>query len=343
MKRALAFLQFVCFWLVLDANGQIGSPKELDRLVGQGIDLTLRQDYSGADSTFRLICIRFPKHPAGYLYRAAVFQTKAMDFEDPIDEVPFDSLIEKGKNVAEEMIRESPSSPQGHFYLGTATGYSAYSHVERGNWFTGITQGLSSASDFKKAIELDSSFYDAYVGVGTYYYWKSRKTSFLNWALGDRREEGIRLLEIAAMKGLNNRYAAMSALVTIHLDAARYREAKERAKQGLEQYPDNRIFLWGLAAAQEKSEEYEDALSTYVNLIKSIAKARMANPYNEVLCRLNMIKAQLALGQTNELRTHLENILSFEQYPFPPHLQKRARDKFDQARNIQAKFVIQEK
>jgi tetratricopeptide (TPR) repeat protein len=229
------------------------------------------------------------------------------------------------------MIRESPNSPLGHFYLGTATGYSAYSHVERGNWFTGITRGLSSASDFKKAMELDSSFYDAFVGVGTYYYWKSRKTSFLNWAL-----------ETAATKGSCNRYAAMSALVTIYLDAGQFRDAIRWAKQGLEKYPENRIFLWGLAAAQEKSEEYESALSTYLILNKSITEARITNPYNEVLCQLNMMKAQIALGQTKELRTHVAKILSFEKYAFPSHLQKRARDKFDQARNIQAKFVVQE-
>jgi tetratricopeptide (TPR) repeat protein len=342
MKRALAIVQFLCLWLVLDANGQVGHPKELDMLVRQGIDLTLRQDYARADSTFELICIRFPTHPAGYLYRAAVLQTKAMDFEDPIDAVPFDSLIEKGKYAAEGMIRDSPNSPIGHFYLGTATGYSAYSHVERGNWFKGITRGLSSASDFNKAMELDSSFYDAYVGVGTYYYWKSRKTSFLNWALGDRREEGIRLLETAATKGSYNRYAAMSALVTIYLDAGRFREANRWANQGLEKYPDNRIFLWGLATAQEKSEEYERALSTYLILDRSITEARIANPYNEVLCQLNMMKAQIALGQTKELRAHLAKILSFEKYAFPLHLQKRARDKFNQARNIQAKFVVQE-
>lgn len=340
MKRALAIPLFLIVWLFSDANGQAGHPEELDSLVRQGIDLTLRQDYARADSTFILICVRFPTHPAGYLYRAAVLQTKAMDYEDPIDAVPFDSLIEKGKYAAEGMIRESPSSPVGHFYLGTAAGYSAYSHVERGNWFTGITQGLASASDFKKTMGLDSSFYDAYVGVGTYYYWKSRKTSFLNWALGDRREEGIRLLEIAATKGIYNRYAAMSALVTIYLDAGRFREAKSWARQGLEQYPDNRIFLWGLAAAQEKSEEYEHALSTYLNLNKSIVEARIANPYNEVLSRLNLMKVQIALGQTDELRTQVEKILSFEHYSFPSHLQKRARDKFDQARNIQAKFVV---
>ena len=342
MKRALVIVQFLCLWLAPETNGQVYHSQELDTLLRKGIDLTLKQDYAGANSTFEMICIRFPTHPAGYLYRAAVLQTKAMDFEDPIDEVPFDSLIEKGRFAAEGMILESPNSPLGHFYLGTATGYSAYSHVERGNWFTGITRGLSSASDFKKAMELDSSFYDAFVGVGTYYYWKSRKTSFLNWALGDRREEGIRLLETAATKGAYNRYAAMSALVTIYLDAGQFRDAIRWANQGLEKYPENRIFLWGLAAAQEKSEEYERALSTYLILNKSITEARITNPYNEVLCQLNMMKAQIALGQTKEVRTHVAKILSFEKYAFPSHLQMRARDKFDQARNIQAKFVVQE-
>lgn len=313
---------------------------ELYDLVAQGIDLTLKQEYKSADSVFRIVVVKYPHYPIGFLYRAAVMQTEAIDYLDPLNLTVFDSLLALATSEAQKLIDESPDSPMGYYFLGTATGYDAYARVEAGNWFAGITKGLSAASDFKKSVELDSTFYDAYVGVGTYYYWKSRKAEFLNWALGDRRPEGIDMLETAAAKGDLNRFTALSALTTIFLDSHQYDQAIQCAKHGLKQYPQNRIFLWGLAAAQEQSGKYEDVLQTYHLLLTSILDARMSNPYNEILSRLNTVKAHIALKQTDGLQSQIDAILLFEHHRFPENLAQRAKDKFEQARNIRAQLVV---
>jgi tetratricopeptide (TPR) repeat protein len=313
-------------------------PEELDILVTEGVDLTLKQDYQRADSVFQVGTARFPSHPLGYLYRAAVMQTKCMDYLDPLNFGVFDSLLETAKSGAEKIVDEYPQSPLGYFLLGTAEGYGAYARVDAGNWFSGVTRGLGAASDFKRVLELDSTFYDAYVGVGTYYYWKSRKADFLNWALGDRRPEGIRLLEIAAAKGVHNRFAALSALTAIYTDCGKYDQAIRCARQGLQKYPANRIFLWGLSAAQERSGKFADAAETYRHLLEEILDAKMSNPYNEMLCRLNLVKACMAINRTEGLKEHIKAILSYSHYSFPDNLAKRARDKFDQARNIQTQL-----
>jgi tetratricopeptide (TPR) repeat protein len=178
------------------------------------------------------------------------------------------------------------------------------------------------------------------VGVGTYYYWKSRKTDFLNWALGDRRPEGIRLLEIAASRGEHNRYAALSALTAIYTDCEEYDKAIRCAREGLLRYPQNRIFLWGISAAQERSGRFADAAETYRLLLQNILEAKMSNPYNEMLCRLNLVKACIALGQSKGMQEHLRAILSYDHYTFPQNLAKRAKEKIDQARNIQARLDV---
>ncbi len=334
MRRfALTFVTILAPF-VLSPGGQQKIPEGLDLLVRQGIDLTLKQDYDQADSVCRVATTRFPNDPMGYLYRAAVMQTRCMDYLDPLDFDTFDSLLAIAKSDAERIVDEHPQSALGYFLLATAEGEGAYARVDAGNWFSGVTKGLGAASDFKKALEHDSSFYDAYVGVGTYYYWKSRKTGFLNWALGDRRAEGIRLLEIAAVKGTYTRLAALSALTAIYTDAEEYDKAIQSATEGLRQYPDNRIFLWGISAAQERSGRFAEAAQTYRQLLQNILRVQMPNPYNEMLCRLNLVKACRATGQSTGLRAHLDAILSYEHFAFPESLAKRAREKFDQARTI---------
>ncbi len=342
MKAILVSLIFVVTVLAPLSARQPKTPSELDRFVSEGVHLILLQKYEEADSVFQQATMKFPHHPLGYLYRAAVLQTKSMDYLDPLDFFLFDSLLNIAKSESQKMIDEYPESPLGHFYLGTAEGYESYSRVDVGNWYAGITKGLAAASDFKKTVELDSSFYDAYVGVGAYYYWKSRKTAFLNWALGDKRAEGIRLLEIAAAKGVHNRFAALSALTAIYTDAGKLDLAMNRAQEALRSYPENRIFLWGLAAAQEQSQHFTDAAETYRHLLKNILDARISNPYDEMLCRLNLVKACLATKQTQGLELHLDAILSHEHDKFPEDLVRRARNKFEQARNIRSQLVVQQ-
>ncbi len=315
-------------------------PAELDALVSEGVDLTLRQEYDRADSVFRYVMMKFQGHPLGYLYSAAVMEARSMDYLDPLDFGRYDSLLGLAKTEAEKIISDYPDSPMGYYYNGTAVGYDAYAQVDAGNWLGGIMKGLSAASDFKKSVALDSTFYDAYVGVGTYYYWKSRKTDFLNWALGDRRADGIRLLEIAAEKGEQNKYTALSALSAIYLDSHEFDRSIQCAKRGLERYPENRIFLWALAAALEQSGTYTDAVQTYKHLLANILRTKMPNPYNEILCRLNFVKASLALGETQGLNVQIDAILLYEHSVFPENLSKRAIIKFEQARNIRAQLVV---
>lgn len=317
------------------------SLEQLGNMVSKGIDLTLKQEYDSADSIFVVVSKLYPDQPYGSLYRAAVLEAKSIDYLDPLDFGKFDSLVSQARSIAERMIDSMPNSAKGYYVRGTAIGFDAYAQVDAGNWLGGILKGLSAATDLKKALELDSSFYDAYAGVGTYYYWKSRKGDFLNWALGDRRSEGIRLIEIAARKSKHNRYAALSALTAIYLDTGQSDLAAECARQGLQQYPESRVFLWGLASAEDQAKSYRLSAQTYEHLLKNILNAKMANPYNEIACRMDIVKAKIELDETQGLLSQIDAILAYEHFAFPENLADRAKRKFEEARNIRKKLLVQ--
>ena len=310
----------------------------LHALVVSGIDLILEQEYHRADSLFTVVTSRYPEHPAGYLYRAAVMQAYSMDFDVPIEEAKFDSLLINGKRAAEKL-----SMPWSEYFLGTADGYDAYERVERGDWFGGVRKGMSSASTFEEIIEKDSSFYDAYVGVGTYYYWRSRKLEFIRWLpfIKDDRERGIRLLILGAEYSEYNRFAAISALISIYLDAERYEQAEEWSKRGLTYYHENRIFLWGLATSLDRNLRSAEAVAAYSNLLEKIVSSQAPHPYNEMVCRLNLVKSKIILNDTTTVVDHLKKLLSCEMCSFPVHLQKRAEAKFIEARALLLKFENQ--
>jgi hypothetical protein len=96
----------------------------LHSLVTSGIDFILKQEYGRADSLFNDVSNRYPDHPAGYLYRAAVMQAYNIDFDVPIEQEKFDSLLIIGRSAAEKI-----SLPWKGYFLGTADGYDAYERV----------------------------------------------------------------------------------------------------------------------------------------------------------------------------------------------------------------------
>lgn len=340
-RYGFMWMFIVCLSWTSVADGGQSDNNSLHTLILAGIQHTLNQSYPEADSLFRLTAREFPEHPAGYLYQAAVMQSRAMDYELQIEESRFDSLLELGVEKAEYMIKRDPSSPWGHFFLGMAYGYDSYARVYRGNWFGGALKGFSAVSEFKKAIALDSTLYDAYAGIGTFYYWRSRRTEYFNWLpfLGDDREKGYNYVDQTIRFGVYNRYTAITALTGICLDAERYEQAEQVARMGLERYPRNRIFLFALATALDRGKRYRQAAEAYERLLESIVDDGN-NHYNEIVCRLNLVKMKMALSDTSGVRDHLELILSYEQMRLPEHLQARAKDKFLQARAIARTLAV---
>lgn len=310
----------------------------VDSLLRAGIDLTIRQEYDSARVVFQMISRGDPRNPAGSLFEAGVLQTQAMDYEELMPKPEFDSLIARSTDLSEEMIERNPDSPWGHFFLGTALGNEALARAQQGDWFGAAMKAFSSASSLEDALERDSMLVDAYAGMGTYYYWKSRRLDFLMWLpfVPDRREEGIRLLEICAAKGLYSRYAALSSLVSIYLDAEAYDRAAERAMEALDRYPENRIFLWGLATAFERSGRTRDAIGAYQRLLAILENDIRPNPYNELVCRLNLLSLHLRHGERDGAPEELRRIRELLAAPHGEHLADRLRDKEERTRGLQA-------
>lgn len=331
MKHFALFLIFQLLFIVA-ASAQHRLEPFIDAAVRKGTDFLLRQEYRQADSVFQQLVKDRPHHPAGYLYQAAVMQTEAMDFMLPVNREQFEKLLDLGRQTAQTI-----SSPWKEYFLGTADGYDAYERMDRGDWLGGVNKGMSSASALEEVITNDSSFYDAYIGVGTYYYWHGAKTTWVPF-VKDRRKRGIEMLMLGAERSEYNRFAAMSGLISVLLDTKNYDAVLTWSQRGLASYPDNRTFLWGLATACDRGSHPQEAVHAYQTLLLSLQASHAPHPYNELVCRLNLAKCQLAVGDTVHATGNLHALLNFRNASFPENLIDRAKPKFEEAEKILHSF-----
>ncbi len=315
---------------------------EIDSLLRTGIDLTLRHEYDSAREAFRAISRKYPAEPSGYIFEAGVLQTMAMDYEEYIPGSEFDSLITLGTTRAEEAIELRPASGWPHHFLGIAIGSDAFTHALRGDWFAAATLGMSSASSFESALDIDTTLIDAFAGIGTYYYWKTRRIQFLTWLpfVADRRDEGIALLRRCMEEGIYNRHAAMSSLVGIYNDAEEYDKAALVARRALIRYPGNRIFLWGLATALERGGRLPEAIEAYTRLLAAIKNDTRNNRYNEVVCRLKLLTLNMAVHGRESIVGRMEEVIPLTLDPFPEHLSERAHVTIGKIKALQKELSV---
>ncbi|MEX1275146.1 MAG: tetratricopeptide repeat protein [Bacteroidota bacterium] len=327
---------FSLVWLASASQAQLLLEPPLHGLVLEGIDLTLNQQYEKADSLFRHVVREFPESPVGFVYRAGVFQARNIESKLAMDDPGFDSLLVQARESSERMIRKRPDDPWGYFFLGTTFGYDAYARVYRGDWLGGTMKGISSVREFRKAVERDSSLFDAYVGIGTYTYWRSRKTEFLHWLpfVPDEREAGMAFVWKTVQSGVYNRYTAISVLASMELDAGRGSRSKELAGAGVERYPQNRTFLWVLGEADMKLGDYSDAMRTYGRLLSVLKDGNESNVYNEMVCLLNLARAHAGIGDSSSAMLRAQQAVTIADHGFPAHLTDRGREKANEARRI---------
>ena len=74
---------------------------------------------------------------------------------------------------------------------------------------------------------MDSTFYDAYVGLGAYHYYKTKMAENFLWLpfISDRREEGIAQIKKTIDHGFLASYNARESLLRIYFNEQKYEQA----------------------------------------------------------------------------------------------------------------------
>ena len=307
--RLLLFVLLVLFENILVAQGNVYSKS--DSIILKAIELSIEHHYDQAEKLINRIIKTAPSQPAGYFFKAAVLQSKMMDYETDNWEQEFFENIHLTLKYAKKQGRVDSESL---FYQGSALSYLAFYQGKKGHYLQAIRNGLSGISVLKKLIKLSPDFNDAYYGIGSYKFWRSQIARYFNWLplISDEREEGLAMVQRAIESGKFTRYAATNAIVWMLLEYKKTEEAFSWAKIGLSQFPDSRFFLWGAAKSAFALKKYNTAIHYFKKILDSIKTLPVNNGYNEYICRLNLARCYHELGNLAEAKNQINALKALE-------------------------------
>ncbi|RKX28252.1 MAG: hypothetical protein DRP46_08915 [Candidatus Zixiibacteriota bacterium] len=296
----------------------LDSPDKIELIIN-GQEAVFDCQWQRADSIFTELYRIDSTDPAGYLYRAAALQAEMTDKEEDLHGTRFMALCDSAKTAAKKRLENCTRRDSAFCYL-----YLGHQYAYRSLWesrfrsnFSALKLGMKAKSAYQKGLEVDSTLYDLYLGLGNYHYWKSVRSGLLRsfGIFKDEREKGIKEIELAADSSLFSRDAALSALLWIMIDRKDFDSAIALGGRMLEKYASGNTFSWPLGEALYNAGRYDGAYRNYRNIWYHLLHNNTGNYYNFIECAYWLYKSCGELGDKkmmkeiiNEIRQHYEKI-----------------------------------
>jgi len=226
---------------------------------------------------------QYPESPLGYLLEAEALWWKiwcaSAEFKygmtmarhkekQPVDQTYLE-LTTKAYKLAEESIHKHDSGEM-RLYAGMADALAARLYGLRGEGRAGARAGVRARENFLKALALDPTLADAYMGLGLYNYYVdtlsglARVLRFFMGIPGGSKEEGIRQLEKAISEGqLSPPLARFYLALDLFNYDQKYEEALKVISPLVEKYPDNPAFQLMRGDLYTKLKRKEQAEESY--------------------------------------------------------------------------------
>jgi tetratricopeptide (TPR) repeat protein len=253
-------------------------------------------------------------------YLAATLNSKMTHFENQEDAELFNKAIDKTLRLVEEELETGKDLADSlkselYFYEGSAYGYRAFFQGNHGNFISAVTNGLKSVGSLNQTLEIDSSLYGAYLGIGVYKYWRYSRLKFISWLpfVPDDREEGIAMIKLAIACDSLSRYMAMHQLVYILLDYEEYKEAIQFAEKIVEKYPNSQFMWWANAHTYFKNQDYLKAKSSYLTLYKLIMEDNERNIAHLLKCKFKLAVVHNELKEYEECKKQCDSLLELSE------------------------------
>lgn len=305
----ISFFITLLFYLNTSSNCQVYPDTYVDSSLKNGINSIIIQDYTQANKIFTELDTKYPRLPLGKIYLAAVQMAKSFDYGEDYNKILIDSLLHSAEEQSEQLLEENKNNIWNNYFLGLSEGYLAYFDALNEEWISSFSEGINALDAFNNVIYKDKYFYDALIAIGTFKYWKSRRTEFLNWLPGynDGRKEGIKMLEEVTEHYSYNRYLAINSLIWINIDEKKYVKSVELAESALRKYPGSRFFMWGLARAYEDTDPVK-SIEIYKQILNSLPIN--LNHYNEIVLKHLIAQQFSKIGNRQESLALCNDILS---------------------------------
>jgi tetratricopeptide (TPR) repeat protein len=308
--KGLIYISALALWITTSASGQEIFSSRTDSLIQLGIRLSIQQSYPQAIDIFSAIEAEMPESPGGYFFHAAVLQSQMMDYEIYDQEKEFLDLITRTINYSKSYLKKNREDAWGYFFLGGGYAYLAFYQAKQKKWVEAFQNGRRSVRALKSTLRADSTFYDAYFGLGIYKYYRSKFSRYFSWLpfVNDERAEGIQMIRTAIAKSRYSRYSAINSLGWIALGEGNYEEGWRTLNLALQEFPESRVFLWCAAKLAAKLERWSEAVEFYQKILHSLKAEGVLSPFNELICRKNLHHLYLEMENFQQAKEECEQI-----------------------------------
>ena len=320
--------------LLYSAAHSSSFPPELS----EGIEYYFQEDFTRAEATFLEIIQADTLNPVGYYFLALTYQAEMLDLESDFKEEEFRAALEKCIFISEKRLKANQKDKLTYLTLGNSYGNWALQQARKGSWFSAFRLGLKAKNNWEKAIEIDSNFYEAYAGLGSYFYWKSVFTKKFGWLpfVKDKRQQGIQMLKQAAESSQISKDFALSSLMWINLKEKNYKSALDLAFYFQSKYPQAKFPLWAEGFIFYEKFDWRNAISAFEKLLERLKESQPTNYYNLIEVEFRMANCYYNLGKYKEARLLGEKILT---YPLDKKTQHRQKEKLKKTREMLKKLA----
>lgn len=327
---------FILFIFYFQLSAQTYPDYMVNYLLNSGIDDILFQNYDAAEEKFIRLEKEFSNLPLGKIFQSAVLITKSVDYNSFNDDERIYFLLEKAEEQSDSLLNISKGNVWHHYFKALSVGYQSYFSALKSNYFNAFASAITSLEHFEECLEIDSLFYESYTALGSYLYWKSAKTEFLNWMpfFEDNREIGIVYLESAFEYATYHKHLAAYSLVWIYIDMGEFEKAISTAEKFLEKFPYSRFFLEGAARAFEEIDRRK-SIEYYEKMIESLPINISTIVINKIILLHKIAMQHEKLGNNKKALALCDEILSIT---IDENFQEILEDRLERVQQLKKKL-----
>ena len=302
---------FIVIFLVLvspgvcAADGTIVPVDEYNEAAG----LILDGRYGEAEKIFDRFIEKHSDEPSGWLLKAAVLHYRSIDYEDFSFDEEYNELLDTAENLARRKIKTDANNLWARYFYYSAVSLKAVWAVTKGKFVTGIVKGRAGAHGMSGLISADEEFYDAYLMVGSYRFWKSVAMEPVLWLpfISDERERGISEVETAISRGKLSGTLLNIVLLEMLIEHD-LEQAINLSEKMMNRYPSCRLFAWQLGEAYKRSDRFDDAVRVLTDVADSMANDPVDDGSGPLRCWWKLAVLSNSMGKKQECAFYCEKI-----------------------------------
>jgi len=270
----------------------LGCPSLLlaEDLTAKGFDHFYNLEFDQAIAVFRQVVKQQPDDPGPHnhlaeaiLYREMLhsgsLESELVTGNNPFlnrekmkpseqDRIEFEGAVSKAMQITEARLEKSPDDIDALYANGVSHGLrSNYNFLVRKAWMDALKDVTTARKRHNRITDLKPSMIDARLVQGVHDYvvgslpWTQKLLGFLIGFRGDK-QEGVKILQLVAAKGDNNRIEAKVMLAAIYRRERRAAEAIPLLQELLQMYPRNYLLRLEMVQMYADLGDKQKALDT---------------------------------------------------------------------------------